>query len=222
LAKLMVKILGNQPSILNNYLNELRDTSIQSDPLRFRRNLERIGECIGIELSKTLNYQSHDVVTPLGVKKALELSDQIVLGTILRASLPMHHGLLNIFDRAENAFLAAYRATKEDGSVYTELSYSATPNLEGKVLILADPMLATGQSMVDCLNLMLKFGKPSQIHLIAAISSQEGLNFVKQNVDDDVLIWLGDVDEELNDKFYIVPGLGDAGDLAFGEKLGGE
>jgi len=218
----MVTILSEKNSILLSYLAELRDVSTQKDPIRFRRNLERIGECMAFELSKDLNYHDTKIRTPLGIKNTRALSDKIVLGAILRASLPMHEGLLNVFDRAENSFLAAFRVSDEDGSVHTELSYAATPDLNDKVLIIADPMLATGQSMVDCLKLLLKYGKPSKIHILCAIASRSGLNFVKEQMGEDAVIWIGDLDEELNDKYYIVPGLGDAGDLAFGEKLGGE
>ena len=218
----MLKILSEEGGIILNYLAEIRDVDIQTDPMRFRRNLERIGEFMAYELSKNLNYKDAQVDTPLGVKHTKLLSDKLVLAAILRASLPMHQGLMNVFDRAENSFLAAYRVSETDGSVRTALKYSAGPDLDGKILILADPMLATGQSMVDCLNLMLKDGKPSQVHILAAIASRSGLNFVKENTDENVNIWIADLDEELNDKYYIVPGLGDAGDLAFGEKLEGE
>lgn len=218
----MVKVLSQENSIILNYLSELRDTKVQNDPLRFRKNLERIGEIMAYEVSKTLKYSEVSVHTPLGIKKTKNLNEQPVLALILRASLPMHQGMLNVFDRAENAFLAAFRVSNPDGSVRTELSYAATPKLDNKVLILADPMLATGQSMIDCLKLLLKFGKPSEIHLLSAIASQSGLNFVVENTAPEVQVWIGDVDESLNDKSYIVPGLGDAGDLAYGEKLGGE
>ena len=215
-------ILSENQSVIQVFLNEIRSIEIQSDPIRFRANIERIGELMAYEISKGLAYSPTKVQTPLAVKDSIQLEDQIVLGAILRASLPFHQGFLRIFDRAENTFLAAYRQSEPDGSVHTVLNYAASPSLEGKTLILCDPMLATGQSMVDCLNLLKEYGGPKHVHIVGVIGSKAGLDFVSQNVPENTSIWLADMDEHLNEKFYIVPGLGDAGDLAYGEKLGGD
>ncbi|HAS36553.1 MAG TPA: uracil phosphoribosyltransferase [Flavobacteriales bacterium] len=215
-------ILSENQSILHVFLNEIRSVEVQGDPLRFRANIERIGEIMAYELSRSLDYSPTSIQTPLAVKDSLQLDDQIVLGAILRASLPFHQGFLRMFDRAENTFLAAYRQSDSDGSVHTVLNYAASPNLDGKTLILCDPMLATGQSMVDCLNLLKEYGKPKHVHIVGVIGSVPGLQFVSENVPENTTIWLADLDDHLNEKFYIVPGLGDAGDLAYGEKLGGD
>lgn len=214
-----VHILNEGQSIFNQYVAELRDVKIQKDSLRFRRNLERIGEIIGYEISKGLAYKTKDVVTPLGVAQEMLLMDNIVLGTILRAGLPMHNGLLNYFDGAENAFISAYRKHEEDGTFQIRVEYFASPELEDKILILSDPMLASGKSMVLSYEAMLKNGTPKHTYIAAAIASHEGVAYAKKHLPDNVTLWIGAVDDELSSKSYIIPGLGDAGDLAFGGKL---
>ena len=212
--------LSQQNSVLNTFISEIRNVSIQKDRMRFRRNIERIGEVLGYEMSKTLNYKSVSVETPLGTSPIQVLENDVVLCSILRAGIPLHNGLLNYFDRAENAFISAYRHhtnTPENFEIIVE--YLACPNLEGKTLILADPMLATGQSMVATFEALKPFGTPKAIHLVSVIGAQEGLNYVEKYFNDSTHLWIATVDEKLNDKGYIVPGLGDAGDLSFGEKL---
>jgi len=209
-----------QNSILNNFISEIRSVGIQKDSMRFRRNIERIGEILGYEMSKSLSYKTEPVKTPLG-KCTINLPDNdIVLCSILRAGVPLHNGLLNYFDKAENAFISAYRHHKHDPESFEIIvEYLACPNLENKTLVLADPMLATGQSMVATFEALKPFGTPKEVHLISVIGAQEGVNFVEQNFDDNTHLWIAAIDETLNDKGYIIPGLGDAGDLAFGEKL---
>lgn len=209
-----------QNSILNNFISEIRSVGIQKDSMRFRRNIERIGEILGYEMSKSLSYKTEPVETPLG-KCTINLPDNdIVLCSILRAGVPLHNGLLNYFDTAENAFISAYRHHKHDPESFEIIvEYLACPNLENKTLVLADPMLATGQSMVATFEALKPFGTPKEVHLISVIGAQEGVNFVEQNFDDKTHLWIAAIDETLNDKGYIIPGLGDAGDLAFGEKL---
>jgi uracil phosphoribosyltransferase len=215
----MVHILHNTNSIANVFLAELRDQEIQKDSLRFRRNLERLGEIMAYEISKTLDYKPVEVTTPLGVAETHLLSEQPVVATILRAGLPVHQGILNVFDRAENAFISAYRKHHKDGTFEIKVEYLSSPNLEDKVLILCDPMLATGQSMYLTYKAILAMGKPKHVHIVSVISSMEGLEFVKSRFPENVTIWLGAVDDELTVKSYIVPGLGDAGDLAYGVKI---
>ena len=209
-----------QNSILNNFISEIRSVGTQKDSMRFRRNIERIGEVLGYEMSKSLSYKTEPVETPLG-KCTINLPDNdIVLCSILRAGVPLHNGLLNYFDTAENAFISAYRHHKHDPESFEIIvEYLACPNLENKTLVLADPMLATGQSMVATFEALKPFGTPKEVHLISVIGAQEGVNFVEQNFDDSTHLWIAAIDETLNDKGYIIPGLGDAGDLAFGEKL---
>ena len=209
-----------QNSILNNFISEIRSVGIQKDSMRFRRNIERIGEVLGYEMSKSLSYKTEIVETPLG-KCTINLPDNdIVLCSILRAGVPLHNGLLNYFDTAENAFISAYRHHKHDPESFEIIvEYLACPNLENKTLVLADPMLATGQSMVATFEALKPFGIPKEVHLISVIGAQEGVNFVEQNFDDNTHLWIAAIDDTLNDKGYIIPGLGDAGDLAFGEKL---
>jgi uracil phosphoribosyltransferase len=214
-----VHILNKGRSIFNQYIAELRDVEIQKDSLRFRRNLERIGEILGYEISKTLNYTQKCVVTPLGTAEELLLADDIVLGTILRAGLPMHNGLLSYFDKAENAFISAYRKHEDDGSFQIRVEYFASPSLQDKVLILSDPMLASGMSMVLSYEAMLKNGTPKHTYIAAAIASKEGVEYAKAHLPENTTLWIGAVDDELSAKSYIIPGLGDAGDLAFGGKL---
>lgn len=214
----MIHNLSLTTSIFSTFLAELRDCSIQQDPLRFRRNLERVAEVLGYELSKQLEYELTSVTTPLGEAEVMLLKSQPVLATILRAGLPMHQGLLNVFDRAESAFVSAYRrhTTAEDFDIQVE--YMAAPDIEGKTLIISDPMLATGSSMVMVYKALLKHGKPARVHVVSAIAAPEALEYVKLHLPDNAMIWVGAVDRELTAQSYIVPGLGDAGDLAYGVK----
>tara|TARA_R110000868_G_scaffold393655_1_gene664747 strand:+ start:175 stop:834 length:660 start_codon:yes stop_codon:yes gene_type:complete len=207
-------------SILNNFISEIRHVEIQKDSMRFRRNIERIGEILGYEMSKSLSYNTEPIETPLGTCAINFPENEIVLCSILRAGVPLHNGLLNYFDTAENAFISAYRHHKHNPESFEIIvEYLACPNLENKTLVLADPMLATGQSMVATFEALKPFGTPKEIHLISVIGAQEGVDFVKQNFDDNTHLWIAAIDETLNDKGYIIPGLGDAGDLAFGKKL---
>ncbi len=215
-----VKILSENNSIFNQYLSEIRDEIIQKDPLRFRRNLERLGELFAYEISKTLSYRVRDVKTPLGIAKVPTLQSQPVLATILRAGLPLQQGMLNIFDQAENAFISAYRKYDEDGEFHIEFEYLATPSLEEKVVIISDPMLASGASMEIGYHALLEKGAPEHVHLVSVIGSRKGLEHVTDKIKaENVTLWIGAVDEEMTVKSYIVPGLGDAGDLAFGPKI---
>ena len=212
--------LSETPSILNTFMSEIRDVSIQSDRMRFRRNNERIGEVLGYELSKSLYFEKHQTETPLGNHNTTLYKNDIVLCSILRAGVPLHNGLLNYFDAAENAFISAYRHHKHNPESFEIIvEYLACPSLEGKTLILADPMLATGQSMVATYEALKPFGTPKDIHLLSVIGAQEGVDFVSNQFNEDAHLWIADVDQKLNEKGYIVPGLGDAGDLAFGNKL---
>lgn len=212
--------LSQQNSLLNTYISEIRDVTIQKDSMRFRRNIERIGEVLGYELSKTLNYNSTNIETPLGTCNIELFENDIVLCSILRAGVPLHNGLLNYFDDAENAFISAYRQHKENPESFEIIvEYLACPSLENKTLILADPMLATGQSLVSTFEALKPFGTPKNIHLVNVIGAQEGIDFVSDYFSDDTHLWIAAIDSELNKKGYIIPGLGDAGDLAFGEKL---
>jgi uracil phosphoribosyltransferase len=215
----MIHNLSQTTSIFRTYLAEIRDIEIQKDPLRFRRNLERIAEIAAYEISKTLTYDVVEVTTPLGIAEEPLLSQQPVLATILRAGLPMHQGLLNYFDRAESAFISAYRRhkTAEDFDIHVE--YLAAPDINGKTLIISDPMLATGSSMVMVYKALLLHGKPSKVHIVSAIAAPEALDFIRRHLPDTVSIWVGAIDRELTAQSYIVPGLGDAGDLAFGTKI---
>lgn len=214
----MVRILSEQNSIVNRFIAELRDISIQNDRARFRRNLERIGEIAAYEISKTLPYHSKDFTTPLGVAPMDVPSEQPVVATILRAGLPLHQGVLNYFDHADNAFISAYRKHHKDGSFEISLEYVAAPSLDGRIVILTDPMLATGQSMVMTYKAMLERGVPSHTHVVSVIASSLGVEYVKKHLSSNITLWIGAVDEELTAQSYIVPGLGDAGDLAYGEK----
>jgi len=215
-----INILGHNHSILDHYLAEIRDIQIQTDPLRFRDNLNRIGEIFAYEISKKLEYEVVDVTTPLGVAKVPKLQKQPVLATILRAGLATHNGLLRVFDRAENCFISAFRKYTEGGDFEIEFEYMASPSLDDKVVILSDPMLASGKSMEIGYEALFSKGSPLHIHLVAIIASEEGVNYVKEKIKaENVTLWLGAVDPEMTPKSYIVPGLGDAGDLAFGEKI---
>ena len=213
---------ADQPTVVNKYMAELRDVNIQNYRARFRHNLERIGEVMAYEISRTLNYSAKDIQTPLGVAPTMLYDDQIVLGTIFRAGLPFHQGFLNVFEEADNAFVSAYRfyKDKECHEVGIHIDYLATPDLNGKTLIIADPMLATGGSMELGLRAFETKGIPSKVHLCCAIASQTGVNYLKKVFKDtDYTVWCGAIDPDLNEHMYIVPGLGDAGDLAYGEKL---
>lgn len=212
--------LTEENSILNTFISEMRDVDVQKDRMRFRRNIERIGEVLGYEISKTLNYSPAIIETPLGTCEMNIMNTEIVLCSILRAGVPLHNGLLNYFDNAENAFISAYRHHhKNPDSFEIVVEYSACPNLENKTLILADPMLATGQSLVATFEALKPFGKPKEVHLACVIGAQDGIDYISKHFSDDTHLWIVTVDPHLNEKGYIIPGLGDAGDLAFGEKL---
>ncbi len=218
----MVDIINfeNQDSLFNHLLSEIRDVNIQQDRLRFRRNLERIGEIMAYEISKTMEYEVKEVVTPLGVKEVRVLSEQPVLATILRAGLPFHHGMLNMFDHADNAFIAAYRKYDKDDDSEIRVEYFSSPDLDGRVLVVCDPLLATGESLVKTIDGLLgDYQEPKHIHIAVAVASLDGLEHVRSRMSrKPVTIWVGSVDDELTARAYVVPGLGDAGDLAFGEK----
>lgn len=206
------------PSLVSQYMAELRDLNIQKDMLRFRRNLERIGEIMAYEISKTLSYKVEDVATPLGTAKCHVLDEQLVLGTIFRAGVPFHQGFLNYFDHAQNAFVSAYRKYKEKENFDVFIEYLASPLLDGKTLILADPMLATGASMELSYRALLTKGTPAKVHVASVIASQAAIDYVKKTFPDNTTVWVGAIDDTINSHSYIVPGLGDAGDLAYGVK----
>ena len=214
----MVRNLSNTYSIVSDWISELRDVQLQADRMRFRRNLERIGELAALEISTKLNYEEKEIQTPLGIAVCKTLIDQPILATILRAGLPLHAGLLNIFDKADNAFISAYRKHRLDGSFDISLEYISCPDLDDRVLIISDPMIATGSSVVKTIQFLREEGKPKEIHVVSAIACTVGIEFIKR-AEPNVTIWCGDIDEELTAKGYIVPGLGDAGDLAFGPKV---
>ena len=215
-----VKHLIEENSLLCHFVAEMRDIEIQKDAMRFRRNVERVGEIMAYELSKNLHYTERDVQTPLGVARCAQISDQIVIGTILRAGLTLHQGFLNYFDKAENAFISAYRKYKDRLNFDIFIEYIASPSLEGKALLLVDPMLATGSSMELAYRALLTKGTPKEVHLVSIISSQQAVDTLCESFpDDNVTLWVAAIDPVLDDHAYIVPGLGDAGDLAYGEKL---
>ena len=213
----MVINLSKTYSLLSEWVGELRDIQVQADKMRFRRNLERIAETAAVAISEKLVYEEKEVQTPLGVANCKLLKEQPVLATILRAGLPMHNGLVNIFDKADSAFISAYRKHKLDGTFDIRLEYVSCPDLDGRVLIISDPMLATGSSMVKSIQALRDEGNAKQVHIVTAIACTVGIEFVKR-AEPNVTIWCGEIDEELTAKGYIVPGLGDAGDLAFGPK----
>ncbi len=218
----MINILDTQNSLVNTYLSQLRSVAVQGDMMRFRRNIERIGEIMAYEISKTLNYAPQNITTPLGVKSVNLVADNVVLATILRAGLPLHQGFINYFDSAENAFISAYRKGLSESDFTIALEYLASPSLEGKTLIIADPMLATGASMVAVYKeLIARCGKPAHTHIASVIGCPEGVKMIKDNIDldNEATLWVATVDDYLNENKYIVPGLGDAGDLCFGPKL---
>lgn len=210
---------GNSTSILNHFMSEIRAKSIQNDMMRFRRNIERIGEILCYEMSKSLNYSENNIVTPLGTKQMQLFTNPIVLCSILRAGLPLHNGLSNYFDGAQSAFISAFRKHLNETEFEIVVEYLASPSLDGKTLVLADPMLATGRSLVATYEALLKNGTPKEVNIVAVIGAQEGVNYVNEHLPKHAHLWIADVDDKLNDKGYIIPGLGDAGDLAFGEKL---
>ena len=215
----MVRNLSEQASILGQYMAEIRDVNIQNDPIRFRTNLERIAEIMGYEISKSMSYHEIEVESPLGVSREFKLTDEPVLITILRAGLAMHNGLLRTFDRCASAFVSAYRehTTPEEFEIHVE--YLAAPNLDGRVWVISDPMLATGRSMVNVYNALLKFGKPKKVYVVVSIATPQAIELVQKTLPSDAEIWAGAIDSELTAESYIVPGLGDAGDLAYGVKV---
>lgn len=214
----MVINLSDQSSLVSQWISELRDMQVQTDRMRFRRNLERIGEIAAYEISKVLEYEEKEVQTPLGISVCDVLKEQPVLATILRAGLPLHQGLLNYFDKADNAFISAYRKHLRDGSFEISLEYVSCPELENRVVIISDPMLATGSSLVKTIQYLREEGHPREIHIVAAIACTVGIEYVQRS-EPNIKLWCGAIDEELTAKGYIVPGLGDAGDLAFGVKV---
>ena len=215
----MIHELGKDNSILNQFIAEMRDEEIQKDSMRFRRNLERAGEIMAYEISKKLDFEKKEVTTPLGIATASVLRQQPVIATILRAGLPFHQGLLNFFDKAENAFISAYRKHKSNGTFEVQVEYMACPDLNNKTLILCDPMLASGQSIDLVFKALKRNGIPKVIHIASLLASAEGVEYVKKHLPNNVTLWACAIDEELTSQAYIVPGLGDAGDLAFGNKL---
>lgn len=214
----MVHNFSRQHSLVSNWVSELRNVEVQNDRLRFRRNLERIAETIGYEISKTLEWEEKEITTPMGLANCKVLKEQPVLATILRAGLAMHNGLLNFFDHADNAFLSAYRKHHPDGSFEISMEYMSCPELDGRVVIISDPMLATGASLVKSIQFLKAEGDIKEIHIVCAIACTVGIEYVLRE-EPQAVIWCGDIDDELTAKGYIVPGLGDAGDLAFGTKM---
>jgi uracil phosphoribosyltransferase len=212
--------LGQQNSIFNHFIREIRDVNIQKDSMRFRRNIERIGEVFAYEISKKMEYEKQEITTPLGISTESLMIEKPVLATILRAGLPLHQGLLNYFDRSDNCFISAFRKHKKGGDFEIKIEYMSSPNLDGKTVILCDPMLASGSSMVLAMKALLLKGKPKHIHVVAIIASAEGVQYLKENTPfRNCTLWLGAQDAEMTSQSYIVPGLGDAGDLAYGQKM---
>ena len=218
----MIKIINLEKtdSVFNQYMAELRDATIQQDRMRFRRNLERIGQVMAYEISKSFEYDDEEVTTPLGVKQIRTMHEQPVIATILRAGLPFHNGMLSMFDQADSAFIAAYRKydkNEEDSEIRVE--YYSSPDIDNRILILCDPLLATGESIVKTLNGLMDDMMPKEIHIAVAVASQDGLDYVERTMSRlPVTIWVGSIDEELTARAYVVPGIGDVGDLAYGEK----
>lgn len=213
----MTYLLTESVSIANHFIAELRDAQIQQDSMRFRKNMERLGEIFAYEISKGLKYTETEFETALGTSCIPILDELPILATILRAGLPLHQGLLNFFDRADSAFISAYRKTSKSGGIEVEMEYVSSPSLDNKVVIMADPMLATGLSMVMCCKELIRKYKIKELHIVSIIASTEGLAHVQANLPQ-AKLWIGAIDEEMTSKAYIVPGLGDAGDLAFGIK----
>ncbi len=215
----MIVNLSEEHSLVSNWVSELRDVSIQADRMRFRRNLERIGEIAAYEISKQLPWKTVETPTPLGIHDSKLLEFQPVLATILRAGLPLHNGMLNYFDKADNAFISAYRKHHRDGTFEISLEYMSCPSLDDRIVIISDPMLATGSSIVKTIQYMKEEGTPKEIHVVVAIACTVGIEYIIRECGENIRIWCGDIDDELTAKGYIVPGLGDAGDLAFGTKM---
>ena len=216
---MIVHHIGEEASILNRFIAELRDVNIQKDRMRFRTNLERIGEILCYEMSKSLQYRTEIITTPLGEKKVQMPKDSVVICSILRAGLALHRGLMNYFDYADNAFISAYRHHTSETDFDILVEYLASPSLEGKILFLADPMLATGRSFVNVYKALSSLGRPKEVHLFAVIGAEQGINYLKDSFPENTHLWIATIDPYLNEKGYIVPGLGDAGDLAFGNKM---
>lgn len=214
----MVVDFNSSHSLVSNWVAELRDTEVQTDRMRFRRNLERIAEVIAYEISKQLDWEERETPTPLGISVSKVLKQQPVLATILRAGIPMHQGLLNYFDKADNAFISAYRKHHRDGSFEINIEYMSCPDVDERIVIISDPMLATGASLVRAIRFLKSQGTPAAIHVVAAIACTVGVEFVRRE-ETGVKIWCGAIDDELTAKGFIVPGLGDAGDLAYGPKV---
>lgn len=216
----MVINIGSRNSVVNHFVRELRDVTIQQDGMRFRRNMERIGEVFAYEISKTMEYEAKDVITSLGTAEVEVIKSKPVLATILRAGLPLHQGMLNYFDGADNAFVSAYREHRKDDKFSIQIEYVSSPDIDNRVLILTDPMLATGHSMVASFKSLLIHGKPSHTHFVSVVASVQGVEYLKRMLPKTgVTIWVAAIDDELTALGYIVPGLGDAGDLAFGQKV---
>ena len=215
----MVHHLSENHSLISNWVAELRDVNVQNDRMRFRRNLERIGEVIAYEMSKKMTHHIKPTTTPLGIHQSKVLAEQPVLATILRAGLPLHQGMLNYFDKADNAFVSAYRKHHDDGSFEISIEYLSCPDLNNRVVIMSDPMLATGASLVETIKTITKNQTPKEIHIVVAIASRKGIETVEAALGKNIPIWCADIDETLNDHSYIIPGLGDAGDLAYGTKM---
>ncbi len=212
--------LSEKNSVLNHFLGEIRNVNVHNDSMRFRRNIERIGEIMAYELSKELTYEAVEIQTPLAIKKTTQIKDKLVLCSILRAGLTLHLGFLNYFDTAENGFISAYRYhPNNDDDFEIKVEYQAVADINNKNVLLMDPMLATGQSIVSVYNKLLERGTPAAIHIAVVIAAPEGIDFLKKNLPENCHLWIAAIDEKLNEHYYIVPGLGDAGDLAFGSKL---
>ena len=216
---MIIHHLGEEPSVLNRFIAQLRDVNIQKDRMRFRKNLKRIGEVLCYEMSKFLHYKTETITTPLGEKKVQLPKDEIVICSILRAGLALHQGLMNYFDNADNAFISAYRKHTSETDFDIMVEYLASPSLEGKILFLADPMLATGRSFANVFNALKPLGTPKEIHLFAVIGAQQGIEYLEDKFPETTHLWIATIDPLLNEHGYIVPGLGDAGDLAFGNKM---
>ena len=217
---MQIHYLSENNSVLNHFLGQIRNVNVQNDSMRFRRNIERIGEIMAYEMSKNLHYRDVEIQTPLGIKKTTEIDDNLVLCSILRAGLSLHLGFLNYFDNVENGFVSAYRHHYNNDDLFDiKVEYQAVPDIADKNLILIDPMLATGQSMVAVFNKLLEKGQPKEIHIAVIIAAPEGIAYLKNHLPDNCHLWVATLDEKLNDKNYIVPGIGDAGDLAYGRKL---
>jgi len=214
----MIVNLSSHHTLLSNWVAEIRDVEIQGDRMRFRTNLERIGQVAAYEISKVLPWKIQETRTPLGIHESKVLESQPVLATILRAGLPMHQGMLQYFDKADNAFISAYRKHQPDGSFEISMQYMSCPSLENRIVIISDPMLATGASIIKTIDFIQNEGQPKAIHVVCAIACNEGIEMIQRDCGDQISIWCGDIDDELTAKGFIVPGLGDAGDLAFGTK----